>query len=603
MQVAAAEFQAKFPDTAGDGKGSFTVVTLREMLIGDTRLLLWILLGAVGLVLLIACANVAKPSVGKSHRKEAGRSRSERLSAPARGRMIRQLLTESTMLSLAGGALGLLLGIQRNSGAALAVNTAGLPMVGDKGTAVEMDWRVAAFAFAVSLVTGIAFGLFPALQGSRVDLNSVLKDSSGRSGTGLKQNKARAALVVSEVGLAVVLLVGAALLIRTFVAMYRVERGFETKNVVTMRMSLTGPKFLKSADAANAIRSGAERVLALPGVLAATATCCIPLQGGYGLNFDVIGRPPAGPASNQEAGWAPIAAGFFDAFKIPVKRGRAFTDKDDQKSQPVVIINETMAKKYWKDSDPLKDRIVLGHGVMKEFNEEPARQIVGIVGDVRDQGLDNEPRPTAYLPQAQLPDVLNTWLVRQAPMAWVVRTQSEPHALIPAIQEQLRQATGLPVGDVPIHGRSSVAIRREAAVQHAADDGVRQLGAVAGGDRNLRVDGLYGGATDAGDRNPASAGRGGKPGPQHDRASGHGAGAGRGRHRNWGGVGAGAGDRKLSVWCEGSRSHCVRRHSGGIDRRGALGRLAARESSEPGESGGLTSLRVIQWGRSPTSPT
>jgi predicted lysophospholipase L1 biosynthesis ABC-type transport system permease subunit len=107
-----------------------------------------------------------------------------------------------------------------------------------------------------------------------------------------------------------------------------------------------------------------------------------------------------------------------------------------------------MAKRYWKDSDPLKDRIVLGKGVMKEFNDEPARQIVGIVGDVRDQGLDNNPRPTAYIPQAQLPDVLNAWLVRQAPMAWVVRTQTEPHALVPAIQEQLRQATGLPVADV-----------------------------------------------------------------------------------------------------------------------------------------------------------
>jgi putative ABC transport system permease protein len=254
--------------------------------------------------------------------------------------------------------------------------------------------------------------------------------------------------VISEVGLAVLLLVGSALLIRTFLAMYRVERGFETKNVITMRMSLTSPRFLKSQDAENAIRGGVERVRALPGVAAATATCCIPLEGGYNLNFDVIGRPPAGPASNQDAGWVPLSPGFFDVFKIPLRRGRTFTDKDDNKSLPVVVINETMAKKYWKDGDPLKDRIVLGRGVMKELNDEPVRQIVGIVGDVRDQGLDNEPRPTAYVPQAQLPDVLNTWLVRQAPMAWVVRTQTEPHSLVPAIQEQLRQATGLPVADV-----------------------------------------------------------------------------------------------------------------------------------------------------------
>jgi predicted permease len=144
----------------------------------------------------------------------------------------------------------------------------------------------------------------------------------------------------------------------------------------------------------------------------------------------------------------PISPGFFEVFKIPLKRGRTLTDKDDNKTQPVVLINETMARKYWKAGDPLKDRIKLGTGLMKEFNDEPARQIVGIVGDVRDQGLDNEPRPTVYVPQAQLPDVLNTWLVRQTPMTWVARTQTEPHSLVPAIQEQLRQATGLPVADV-----------------------------------------------------------------------------------------------------------------------------------------------------------
>jgi putative ABC transport system permease protein len=448
MQVAAGEFSTKFPDQAPpkDSRFGFTVVTFREMLVGDIRPLLWVLLGAVGLVLLIACANVANLLLARA----TGRRREIAIRTAigaGRARMVRQLLTESVLLSLAGGALGLLLGFA-GIRALLAVNTAGLPMVGDSGAGVAIDWRVAAFALTVSLVTGIVFGLFPALQASRVDLNSVLKESSGRSGTGLRQNKARAALVISEVGLAVVLLVGSALLIRTFVAMYRVERGFETKNVVTMQMSLTGPKFLKSAGAADSIRAGVERVLALPGVAAATATCCVPLQGGYNLNFDVIGRPPAGLSSNQDAGWVPMSPGFFDVFKIPLRRGRTFTDKDDNKSQPVVVINETMAKKYWKDGDPLKDRIVLGRGVMKELNDEPERQIVGIVGDVRDQGLDNEPRPTAYVPQAQLPDALNAWLVRQTPMTWVVRTQTEPHSLVPAIREQLRQATGLPAGDV-----------------------------------------------------------------------------------------------------------------------------------------------------------
>jgi putative ABC transport system permease protein len=445
LRASVGEFRAKFPNVLGP-KDGFSVAPFREALVGDIRPLLWVLLGAVGMVLLIACANVANLLLVRA----TGRRREIAIRTAigaGRGRMIRQLMTESVLLSLAGGALGLLLGFA-GIRSLLAVNTAGLPLVGDNGTAVGIDWRVTGFAIAVSLVTGIVFGLFPAIHGSRVDLNSVLKESSGRSGTGLRQNKARAVLVISEVSLAVVLLVGSALLIRTFVALYKVERGFETKNVVTMQMSLTGPKFVKSMDAENTIRDGVERIRALPGVVAATATCCIPLNGGFELNFDVIGRPLAGLSSDREVGWVPISPGFFDVFKIPLKRGRTFTGKDDKMSQPVVMINERMAKQYWKDGDPLKDRIIIGTGAMKEIKGEPARQIVGIVGDVRDQGLESEPRPTAYVPQAQLPDAFNAWLVRQAPMTWVVRTQMEPHSLVPAIQEQLRQATGLPVAGV-----------------------------------------------------------------------------------------------------------------------------------------------------------
>jgi putative ABC transport system permease protein len=301
------------------------------------------------------------------------------------------------------------------------------------------------------MFTGIVFGL-PALQGSRVDLNSVLKESPGRSGTGLRQNKTRAALVVSEVSLAVILLVGSALLIRSLVALCAVDQGFDAKNLLTMRTSLTGPKYLKSKGVAETVRTGLEYIRALPGMAAATATCCVPLQGNYYLGFDVIGRPPTplvhGP-SDQNGGWATVSPGFFEVFKIPLRRGRTFTDWDDGKSPSVVVINESMAKRYWKDSDPLKDRIVIGRGVLKELKDEPVRQIIGIVGDVRDEGLGNAPHPIMYVPQAQLSDAANAFFwVRQEPFAWVVRTQTQPYALLPAIQEQLRQATGLPVSDV-----------------------------------------------------------------------------------------------------------------------------------------------------------
>lgn len=445
LQASAGEYRAKFPNAIGP-KDGFTVAAYREAVVGDIRPVLLVLLGAVFLVLLIACANVANLLLVRA----AGRRREIAIRAAigaGRGRMIRQLLTESVLLSLAGGALGLLLGYI-GIRALLAVNTAGLPRVGENGIAVGIDWRVMAFAVAVSLATGIVFGLFPALQGSRADLNSVLKDSSGRSGTGLKQNKARAALVVSEVGLAVILLVGSALLIRTFLAMYAVNPGFDTRNVITMRMSMTGPKYLKSMGVADTIRDGLERVRALPGVVFATATCCVPLQGGYGLPFNIVGKPPTEGPFNGSGGWSTVSPGFFEVFKIPVKRGRTFNDRDDDKSPAVVVINESMAKLYWKDADPLRDRIVIGKGVMREFEGEPARQIIGVVGDVHDGGLNQDPRPMMYVPQTQLTDAINALNVRLTPVAWVVRTRSEPHALVPAIREQLRQATGLPVSDV-----------------------------------------------------------------------------------------------------------------------------------------------------------
>ena len=331
LQVSAQEFRAKFPTGIGP-RGGFTVEPFREAIVGNVRSSLLVLLGAVSMVLLIACVNVANLLLVRA----TGRRREIAIRAAVgagRARMIRQLLTESVLLSLVGGALGLLVGFA-GIRALLAVNTAGLPRMGQDGIAVAMDWRVLVFALLVSVATGIVFGLIPALEGSRADLNAVLKDSSGRSGTGFRQNKARAVLVVSEVGLAVILLIGSALLIRTFVALYAVDRGFDTNNIVTMRMSLTGPKYLKSMGVAGTVHDGLERIRALPGVVAASATCCVPLQGGYGLPFNIVGKPPAQGPFTGNGGWSTVSPGFFEVFKIPVKRGRTFTDRDDDRSRP-----------------------------------------------------------------------------------------------------------------------------------------------------------------------------------------------------------------------------------------------------------------------------
>ncbi len=444
LQLSAEEYRRKFPDALNEGDG-FSVEPIREALVANVRSSLLVLAGAVCFVLLIACANVASLLLARA----ADRKREIAVRAAigaGRGRIIRQLLTESVLLSVVGGAVGLALGVV-GIRALLAVNTAGLPRVGQDGAMVGVDWRVLAFTLLASTVTGVLFGLIPALQSSRADLGATIKEAASRSGSGFRQSKAHSILVVSEIALALVLLVGSALLIRTSLALGAVDPGFDATNVLTMRMSLTGPRFLQSAGVDQMIRDGVERLEAIPGVVKASATCCVPLQGGYGLPFVIAGRPLEGP-SHGGGGWSTVSPGFFEVFEIPTVRGRTFTDRDSASGPPVVLINETMAKRFWPDSDPLADRLIIGRNVMREFAEEPERQIIGIVGDVRDGGLDNDPGPRMYIPQAQVPDAANALNVRISPMAWVVRAAVEPHSLRPQIEEALRQASGLAVAGV-----------------------------------------------------------------------------------------------------------------------------------------------------------
>ena len=445
LKLSAEDYKRAFPNALGNN-GYFSVEPIRDVLVSNVRTSLLVLGGAVSFVLLIACANVANLLLVRA----TGRRREIAIRAAiggTRGRIIRQLLTESVVLSITGGVLGLLFGVL-GIRTLLAVNTAGLPRVGMDGALVGVDWRVVLFTTAVSLGTGILFGLIPALQSSKTDLTTTLKESSGRSGTGLRQNKARSVLVVVEVALALVLLVGSALLIRTAVALGHVDPGFDASHVLTMRMSLTGPRFLKSEGVEQIVRDGVERLRSVPGVLNASATCCVPLEGGYGLPFNVIGRPLTDGPFHGGGNWNTVSPGYFDVFKIPLKRGRQFTERDNSSAPGVVIINEAMAKQFWPKADPLNDRLVIGRTVMREFKDEPDRQIIGIVGDTRANGLNDDPNPTMYIPQAQVPDAANALNVALTPIAWVVRTQGEPHAVSAPVQEQLRQATGLPVTDV-----------------------------------------------------------------------------------------------------------------------------------------------------------
>jgi putative ABC transport system permease protein len=437
MKLAWQQYLRAYPKA--NPEGGFAVEPLRDSIIGDSRKSLFVLLGAVALVLLIACANVANLLLVRA----TGRKREFAIRSALgarRARIVRQLLTEAVLLSIAGGVLGLILGFV-GVRALLAISPAGLPRIGEDGSAIGVDWRVLGFTLGVSLLTGIVFGLFPAFSASRTDLNSSLKESSGRSGTGFRQGFARSLLVISEVTLALVLLIGSALLIRTFLALHAVNPGFDAHNVITMEMSLTGARFEKTAGVAQLSHDGRQRLNAVPGVEDSAFTCCLPIQGQFGLPFTIVGKPVDPKKGPPGAGWMSASPEYYKLFKIPVLRGREFTDQDTGGAPGVALINEALAKQYFSNENPVGQQIVIGHGVGPEF-EEPARQIVGVVASTHEGGLGHDPGSLMIVPDAQVTDGMTRLNARIVPLRWVVRTHNDPRKLMNVITEQLRQASG-----------------------------------------------------------------------------------------------------------------------------------------------------------------
>ena len=437
MKLAWQQYLRTFPKA--NQQGGFAVEPLRDAIIKNARKSLLVLLGAVGLVLLIACANVANLLLVRATGRRREFAIRSALGAK-RSRIVRQLLTESVMLGVAGGVLGLILGFV-GVRALLAISPAGLPRIGEDGSAIGLDWRVLGFTLAVAILTGILFGLFPAFSVSRTDLNSSLKDSSNRSGTSMRHGKARALLVVSEVSLALVLLIGSALLIRTFVALHAVNPGFDGHNVLTMDMSLTGPRFEKTAGVAQLSHDGRQRLNAIPGVEESAFTCCLPIQGQFGLPFTIVGKPVDPSKGPPGAGWMSASPDYYKLFRIPILRGREFTDQDTAGAPGVALINESLAKQFFPKENPVGQQIVIGHTVGPEF-EEPARQIVGVVADTHDGGLSRDPGALMIVPDAQVTDGVTKLNGGIVPLRWVVRTHRDPRQLTQVITEQLRQASG-----------------------------------------------------------------------------------------------------------------------------------------------------------------
>jgi predicted permease len=323
-----------------------------------------------------------------------------------------------------------------------------IPRIGENGSAVMLDLRVLLFTLGISLLTGIVFGLVPAISASRPNLATSLNENSSRSGLGFRHGRIRSVLVISEMALALILVIGAALLIRTFLKLEDVNPGFTTHNVLTAAMSIGGSRFQKTGPVAQIVRDGKERLMALPGVLDVGASNCLPLDRGFGMSFDVLGRPKGDAPFTGGAGFYSISWSYFSTFEIPLLRGRAFTEQDDGAAPGVVIINQAMARQYWPNGDPLKDRIQIGVGAGPAF-AEPPRQVVGVVGDTRDDGVDRDPIPRMYIPIAQMPDAETALNSRAAPLWWIVRSRVNPYTLRVGIEAALREASGgLPLAHI-----------------------------------------------------------------------------------------------------------------------------------------------------------
>lgn len=413
----------QYPDV--DAGCSAKIVGLRDQLVGDISTTLWTLLAAVVFVLLIACTNVANLLLARAGTREKEIALRAAVGANP-GRLVRQLLTESVLLGLAGGLLGLLLA----EGSILLLKRMGpasLPRLEE----IAIDWRVLAFTLLVSVLTGVIFGLAPALGSARSDLNSILK-ASGRGNTGSRARaQLRNALVVAEIASCVVLLAGAGLLIRSFLRLQSVSPGFRPDHVLTMQITLPETRYA-GWKVASFYQNLVDRIQALPGVQVAGIARNLPLSGvDVSLNFTVENRPVEASADQPRAKYRTASSGYFAAMGIPLVRGRYFDRTDGERTAGVALINSTLAKRTFPNEDPLGKRIKPG------FDDSVWCTIVGIVGDVRHTGLDAAVNAETYYDYLQVPPALMTFV--EGTMTLVLRTNADPASVTAAARSEIQK--------------------------------------------------------------------------------------------------------------------------------------------------------------------
>ncbi|HEV2884230.1 MAG TPA: ABC transporter permease [Pyrinomonadaceae bacterium] len=420
-----------------------TVVPLRTQFSGRIRTPLLILLGAVGFVLLIACANVANLLLARAASRKKEIALRAGLGA-SRGRIARQLLTESLVLSAVGGALGLLLAWW-GTRALLALSPPELMDLRD--TTVNLS--VLAFTVGLTLLTGIVFGLVPAFEASRFDLNESLKEGGKNPGGGAGSLRLRNIFVVIQVALALVLLVGAGLLMKSFSRLQSVEPGFDPNNLLTVRVTLPDGKYNTESKRVNFFKQALEKVRALPGVESAGAINTLPFDGPHsGTRMAIEGRPQLPPGQELSTGVCVTDVNYFQTMRIPLKRGRLFTEQEATEMRHVVVVNEAFARENFPGEDPLGKRVVIS---MKEVNVPT--EIIGIVGDNRHLGLDTELEKMAYWPHPEL---------STSGMTLVIRARGDATSLAPATRDIIHQLDPeQPIGSVnTMHGLMARSIAR-----------------------------------------------------------------------------------------------------------------------------------------------
>ena len=465
MHNIAARVEQQNPVT-NEGLG-VKVSSMHDYLTGDYREALLILLGVVGCVLLVACVNVANLMLARATARQKEFALRAALGA-GRWRIVRQLLVESMLLAIVGGALGFALSIW-----ALRLLLKSIPLQLPFWMNFSVDLRVLGFTIAITVLTGLLFGVAPALQTSRVDLNDSLKE--GGRGTGSGSARSRSLLVVTEIALSLVLLVGAGLMIQSFLRLRRVNVGIEPTNISIASFQLSPAKYREEEQRASFVKQLMERVRALPGVQTASGTTTIPLSGGgWGRSLTVEGYPVLAVGQAPMIQHTVVTPDYFRTMGISLLSGRDFTDSDAKGSPLVTIIDERLAREYWPNESPVGRRIRFG----PPEDNEPWHTIIGVVGTVRHERMQEDTRKSVYLPHAQMP--VNG-------VALMARTTSEPKELVAAIRREVAQLDS----DLPVSKITTM--------QEVIDESIWQprlyatlFGVFAGGALLLALIGIYG---------------------------------------------------------------------------------------------------------------